>query len=224
MVEPFDNQQTVYNPFNPTYAGQYEPPLAFMQSAMPMFGSGQPPLMTGPFNMPGGFNSSGSGGMGMLMNSMMPILMARFAGNGRVPAQFFPQQGYYEQLQAQEFYAANQRAMQMASATDTAAINRTIGGFQQLITGKPLTEADRARNFGLASTTAQMMPLLTQLLGPDMIDALHGSRGSATVFANQLHTALRTSRDPVTGAIGMSGESAGRVSQGVYENLFGADN
>lgn len=223
MAPPYDDQQTIYNPFNPHYSG-YQPPLAFMQSAMPMYGSGGPPLMTGPFNMPGGFGGGGGGGMGMMLNAMMPVLMSKFAGNGRVPAQFFPQQGYYDQLQAQEFYNSNQQAMQLAAGSDIAAINRTIGGFQQMMTGKPLTEADRARNFGLATTTSQMMPILTQMLGPDLIDSLHGSRGSATVFANQLHTALRTSRDPITGAIGMSGESAGRVSQGVYENLFSADN
>jgi hypothetical protein len=92
-----------------------------------------------------------------------------------------------------------------------------------MFTGKPLTAQDKARNLRIASfaTNPQLAPIFTQLLGPDLVDQLHGSRGSATIFANQLHTALRTSMDPVTGRIGMSGASAGQISQSVYSQLFG---
>lgn len=209
--------QQIYNP----YGGDQGPlSLGFLSSAMPMLGGGSPPRYTGPAN----FNTGmGSNGMSMMLQQMMPFILSKLSHNGRVPAQFFPEQGFYEQMKAQEFFMANQQAMQMATQSDTSSINRTLGGLTQMMTGKPLTEAERTRNFNIASTTSQMMPMLTQMLGPDLIDSLHGSRGSAAIFASQLHSALRTSRDPVTGAIGMSGVSAGNISRGVYENLFGED-
>lgn len=200
----------------------FDPSLGFLFGAMPpaIFGSGDPRRFTGPAN----FNTGmGNNGMSMMLQQMMPFILSKLAHNGRVPAQFFPEQGFYEQMQAQEFFMANQQAMQMATQSDTSSINRTLGGLTQMMTGEPLTEAERTRNFNIASTTSQMMPMLTQMLGPDLVDSLHGSRGSAAIFASQLHSALRTSRDPVTGAIGMSGESAGNISRGVYENLFGDD-
>jgi hypothetical protein len=166
----------------------------------------------------GGF---GGGGAAQLFNQFLPMLMPMLMGKNRTAGQFFPDSNFYHQMQAQEFYKANQQAMQLASDSDTAAMSRTIGGITQLITGEKQTDATRKQSFAMAQKTAQMMPLLTQILGPDLIDSLHGSRGSAAVFANQMHSALRTSLDPVTGAIGMSGESAGRISQGIYENLFG---
>lgn len=200
----------------------FDPTMGYLFGAMPpaIFGSGDPPRFTGPAN----FNTGmGNNGMSMMLQQMMPFILSKLSHNGRVPAQFFPEQGFYEQMMAQEFFMANQQAMQMATQSDTSSINRTLGGLTQMMTGKPLTEAERTRNFNIASTTSQMMPMLTQMLGPDLIDSLHGSRGSAAIFASQLHSALRTSRDPVTGAIGMSGASAGNISRGVYENLFGDD-
>lgn len=212
----YPDDQMIYNP----YGGGpgWQPSSVFAQSPIPILGSGEPPRYTGPAN----FNTGmGTNGMSMMLQQMMPFLLSKLANNGRMPAQFFPEQGFYEQLKAQEFYMANQQATQMATQSDTAAVNRTLGGLTQMMTGKPLTEAERTRNFNIASTTSQMMPILTQMLGPDMVDSLHGSRGSAAIFASQLHSALRTSLDPVTGAVGMSGQSAGNISRGVYENLFG---
>jgi len=218
MAPPFDNQyQQVYNPYG-YHTGQPSP--IFSTTQMPMFGSGQPPRFTGPFN----FNTGmGQSGMGAMMQMFMPLMVSQMSSSGRIPAQFFPEQGFYEQLRTQQFFIANQQAAQMASQSDISAMNRTFGGITMAMTGKPLTPQEKIRNMSLAQGTSQMMPILTQFLGPDMVDALHGSRGSAQIFASQLHSAMRTSRDPLTGAIGMSGASAGRVGQGVYENLFGAN-
>lgn len=181
---------------------------------MPMFGANQGPRYTGPANI-----NAGSYGplLQIGMTQMLPMLM----GNSHMPAQFFPEQNVYDQMQANQFYAANQQAMMLASRRDTAAMENTIGGFTQMMTGKPLTDFQRTRNHKLAGGISQYMPLLTQVLGPDLVDQLHGSRGSATVFAQQFHQAMRTSIDPVRGTPGYTGESAGRLSQEVFEQMFG---
>jgi len=190
----------------------------------PMFAA-PPPQYTGPFNM--------GGNMGLMMQLASPMLLANMSGGaqgtgnfsnsggGMFPAQFFPQSNIFSQLEAQRDFMARQSAMNIAAQQDTGAMHQTLGGLQQLITGKPLTDHQQARNFRLAQGISGAMPLLTQILGPDMIDRLHGSRGSATVFAQQFHQAMRTGIDPITGQVGMSGESTGMMTQDVFEQLFG---
>ena len=181
---------------------------------MPMFGGDNGPRYTGPMNV-------NSGSYGPLLQALAPQLLQMLMGNSHMPTQFFPEQNVYDQIQANKFYEANQKAMAVAARRDTGAIENTIGGITQMMTGQPLTDVQQARNHRIAGGISQYMPILTQLLGPDLIDQLHGSRGSATIFAQQIHQAMRTSVDPVTGGVGYSGESAGRLAQETFEQLFG---
>lgn len=199
------------------FGGQPGPPMgAVMMNAgrVPMFAGDPGHRYTGPFNM------QLPGGMGMMAQMAMPQLMNNFMGNS-FAGQFFPEQNLYDQIAAQQNFIANQQAMQLASQRDAAAMQSMLGGLQQMVTGQPLTQMDQARNFRISQGISQAMPILTQVLGPDLIDRLHGSRGSATVFAQQFHQAMRTGVDPITGRIGYSGESAGMVTQEVFDQLFG---
>ena len=202
---------------SPGYGGQTAPMDAMMATfgRTPMFLGDTGPRYTGPFN----FNAGGPSGV--MLQLMAPQLLQGFMGDGRIPAQFNPQQNFYDQMMSQQYYQASQQAMSMASRQDTASIADTLNGINRMMTGKELTEMQTARNFRMAQGVSQYMPLLTQILGPDLIDQLHGSRGSATVFAQQFHQAMRTSVDPVTGGAGYTGQSAGQVSQEVFQQLFG---
>lgn len=186
-----------------------------LSGRQPMFNADPGPRYTGPFNL----NMGGEGGM--LLQMLLPSLLQGFMGADRMPAQFNPEQNLYDQMTANRYYGASQQAMAMASRRDAGAIEDVLGGVTKMMTGTELTEMQTARNFRMAEGIAQYMPILSQIMGPDLIDRLHGSRGSATVFAQQFHQAMRTSIDPVTGFAGYEGESAGRVSQNVFENLFG---
>jgi len=180
----------------------------------PMFAMDPGHTFTGPFNF-------GGGNMGMLQ-MLMPAIMSGFTGGG-FAGQFFPQQNLYDQMEATRHFMDQQSAMQDAANRDMAAMQNMLGGVQQMMTGQPLTQAQEAQNFRMSQMMNQFMPVMTQLLGPDMVDRLHGSRGSATVFAQQIHNAMRTSLDPVTGMVGYSGSSSGRVTQEIYDNLYGPD-
>jgi hypothetical protein len=201
------------------YGGYSAPPdaTALVANRTPMFGADMGPRYTGPFNLPMGQQ----GGIGAMLQMMMPAVLGPMMAPDRMPAQFMPEQNLWDQMEANKFYAANQQAMQISSRPDTEAIENLLGGMQEMMTGRAMTDRERAQNFRMAETTSQYMPMLTQLLGPDLVDRLHGSRGSATVMAQQLHQAMRTSLDPVTGHVGYTGESAGRVSTALFDDLFG---
>lgn len=171
------------------------------------------PRYTGPFN----FESQG--GLGQLMQ-LLPLFFSA-TGNSEIFGQFNPQQNPFDQMQAAAFFTGQQTAAATAAQQDTAAIHRLLGGIQQAVTGRPLTEQQQARNFRLAGGAADMLPMMIQFLGPDLVDRLHGSRGSATVFAQTMHQTLRTAMDPITGTIGYSGRSAGGISSAIFDDLFG---
>lgn len=187
--------------------------LMAMSGRIPMFAADEGPRYTSPFNAGGQY--------GPLLEIIMPALMQMMMGSKHMPAQFFPEQNLYDQLEANKFYGAQQEAMQVASRRDTGTLTRAINGLTQMMTGKDLTDMQQARNSRIASGISQYMPLLTQVLGPDLIDQLHGSRGSATIFAQQFQQAMRTGIDPIAHTVGYSGQSSGRVTQEVFENLFG---
>lgn len=203
-----------------TWPGQAPPgaqinPLTQMFGQAPMFGTDPGYRYTGPFN------THQLGPVGALMAMGGPFLASGFMGGQYMPAQFFPEQNLYAQMLATQQYNNTMQAMQFASQRDTLAMDQTLGGLRQMISGQPLTPMQQAQNFRMASSISQFMPFLTQMLGPDLVDQLHGSRGSATIFAQQLSTAMRTALDPVTGQIGYSGRSAGVVTNAVFDQLFG---
>lgn len=184
-----------------------------MSGHTPIFAADQGPRYTGPFNS--------DGQHGAMLQMMMPIVMQMMMGNKHMPAQFFPAQGMADQLEANRYMQASQQAMTMASRRDTRTMESMIGGITQAFTGKPLTALQQANSHRVAGGISEYMPLLIQAFGPDLIDQLHGQRGSATVFAQQMHQALRTGIDPVSRSVGYSGESAGRITQDMFENMFG---
>ncbi len=197
-------------------ANGMEAPMSAMMALSgrtPLFAGDAGPRYTGPFNMTGSYGSA--------LQVVMPQIMQAMMGSTHMPAQFIPEQNLYDQMEANRYLAASQQAMTIAAQRDARTMERVIGGITQTMTGKPLTELQQARNFKIAGGISSYMPLLAQVLGPDLIDQLHGSRGSATVFAQQFHQAMRTSVDPISRTTGMSGASAGQLTQEMFETLFG---
>lgn len=187
--------------------------LMAMSGRVPMFGADEGPRYTSPFNAGGQY--------GPMLEIMMPAIMQMMMGSEHTPAQFFPEQNMHDQLEANRFFGAQQEAMQVASRRDSGTLESMLSGLTQMMTGKGLTDMQQARNTKIASGISEYMPLLTQVLGPDLVDQLHGSRGSATVFAQQFQQAMRTGIDPISHSVGYSGQSSGRATQEVFENLFG---
>lgn len=186
----------------------------------PMFGGAGPIPYTGPFN----FGAAGAGGNMLSMLGMFggPLLMQLLGGGTRMtPAQFFPTQSYYDQLRARDFLMQSFRARQIASLRDRQQLAATITGAMHLMYGRPLTAVERQQAFQLAGTMEGLMPTMSMLLGPDTIDTLYGSRGSAMLFAEAVHRAGRLMPDPVTGSWGIRSRTAGIMSSELFERLYG---
>lgn len=197
--------------------GDYVQPWEAAFTTTPMYAGDPGPRYTGPLNV-----DTGNDMLNMLLQvGGTPILQSMMAQHKMTPLQFIPMQGAYDQMVANQYYNQQQRAMQVAAARDRGTIEDVIGGATKMFTGAPLTSAQRQQAFGMAQQVSNFTPLLIQALGPDLVDALHGSRGSAAVMAQALHRGLRTARDPVSGGIGVSGDSAGVMAQEVFEQLFG---
>lgn len=206
-----------------TMPGQPIPPAtSFFNTThgSPLFGGQDAvPRYTGPFNV-----NMGQNPLGMAFQMAMPGLMSSFMeGTGRTPFQLLPMQNLQDQITARQYSQEQQRAMQVAAQRDQLQLSATLSGAQRAWYGRDLTQVESARNADIGRQISTWTPMLTQLLGPDWVDQLHGSRGSSTIMSQQLHAALRTAADPITGRIGYSGASAGLISQEIRERYFGAN-
>lgn len=184
----------------------------FLGSGGSLFGGQPEPNMTFDFNA---FGSNPAAAM--LGNMALPSL---FGATGTMPGQFFPTQNFYDQVQAKDYWNARQRAMVDAGPADRETYVRMLRGASRM-TGRPYgLEQERAART-LASGLSSVAPFAQQIMGPDLFDSLHGSRGSASVMAQFLHRGSLQSVDPVTGRTGMSGESAGAMARRIHGDFFG---
>ncbi len=181
-----------------------------------MFGA-PGPRFTGPVNI----NVQGNMGAALMQMALPMLMQGMMNRGGMVPGQFLPTQNMYDQFVAQQHFMGQQRAMNAAARRDMAFMEDFLGGTTRLMTGRDPTAEERQRNFYMARQISNLTPMMVNLLGPDLVDQLHGRRGSATVFAQRFHSAMRTGLDPVTGQIGMSGDSAAVLTNDIYERLYG---
>ena len=185
-------------------------------------GAAVSPLYNGPPRPWEGFlNIGNQGAMGLGLQLLAAPLMQQLMGPGRMQSQFFPQQNLYDQITANQFYMQQQEASMLGGMRDQQQMTRFIAGTMQLQTAGSLQPHQEARAEMMGAQLQKAMPMLSMLLGPDLIDQLHGERGSAAVMAQFMHTAMRSAIDPVTGGIGFSGRSAGIATQSVFERLYG---
>ncbi len=127
MAGPITHWPGMQAPESPSAA------LLIATSRTPMFSQDYGPRYTGPFNAGGRY--------GTLFELGMPAIMQMMMGNNYTPAQFFPEQQLFDQMQAEKFFQANQQAMAMAARMDSRSIAKTLGGVTQMMTGKPLTRS-----------------------------------------------------------------------------------
>jgi hypothetical protein len=163
-------------------------------------------------------------GFGVGGNPLLGMIAEMLSGKvaqatGLLPGQFFPTQNLADQLQAREYNQDKQRAMMAASQVDrtlyTQMFRTTAERFGQPFGAEQLRAAntlsgDIAAGVGMFGAMA-----------PELVDALHGSRGSAAIMAMSLMRGGRTMVDPITGLTGLRGTSASNMTRSVYDRLYG---
>lgn len=188
-----------------------------------MFGrSGEPQMQMGPIGelLSAFLGNSPQGQMLAMLGQplLQPMLQPYMTELGWIQSQFFPRQNLYDQLRAQQYWTGRQAAVAAGAAADQRTMEEMIAGGLR-IAGREITPDVQASISAFASNIATVTPFLSQV-APDLVDRLHGSRGSAAVMAQALHRGGRFAIDPVSGALGLSGDSAGALSREIYDQLF----
>jgi hypothetical protein len=206
----------------PNYNSQYSEfaPNAFAQNiAQPFLNQGRKLGNTGDsFNIASLIGTQDPG-MSLMLNTIMQPLLTSFIGNKYMPAQFSAGGNLYSQMRMGDALRGQSMAMGSASQVDKGAIFKMLQGTAAL-TGQRFGARERESANQMAETISGFMPMAAQF-APDFVDSLNGTRGSATVMAQNMFKGARYATDPVTGRRGMSANSVGELSKNVYERLYG---
>ena len=160
------------------------------------------------------------GGMAPLLNfAVQGLIPSMFGAKGHQFAQFMPQMNLYEQMRRRSAFEMQQEVVRGASALDRGTYEQMLKGFSN-ITGTAFGVREQEAAQIMAKDLSSIMPMLAQV-APDMVDRLHGSRGSAVVMAQRMTRGAQMMMDPSTGQMGLSKESMKSLTENVFENMFG---
>lgn len=191
------------------------------------FGTGYAPMATGIQHAPRfpteGLPFMSNGGFGAMAGmAAMPAMYRAFGQVGMVPMGVGHDQNVYDRMMAQRFTQMQMDAMRMAAESDRAAMMQTMRGMAAM-TGTPFGAEQRYAAQALTNRMVAFAPMSAYMM-PDVMDQMGGLRGSATVLASRMMDAGRYRIDPVTGLMGMSAESGGRITRDIYTDLFSPNN
>lgn len=180
-----------------------------------------PPIFEGrSSNFSGPFNFQFGNPYAQMGSQMAaPFLQQMMGREGMLPQQFNPTQNMYDQFRAAQTYQSYQKSLQQAAQTDKQTYEKLFQGVARM-TGTPWGLRQQQASATMSQDIAGLAPMLAQL-APELFDQIHGSRGSAVVAAHVLHRTGRHSLDPVTGRVGLGGDTVGTLSQELFRQLYG---
>lgn len=167
------------------------------------------PFMNGTF---GGFAAMGA----------TPFLNRGMGEVGMTPMGLGHDQNVYDRMMNQRFTMMQMQAMTTAAQSDRDNYMKTFRGLAA-VTGTPYGSEQRRAAQALSNAATNMSPIMADMM-PEFLDQMGGSRGSATVMSRRMIDAGRYRIDPLTGRMGMSGESVGAISNNLYGSMFSDDN
>ena len=160
------------------------------------------------------------GGMADLINSLVQGIVPQMFGTPNMQfGQFGPQLNLYDQFKQRSQFQMQQDAVRRGSQLDQGTYQQMFRGFANL-TGTPFGLREQAAASNMSGDLAAFMPFLVQA-APDLVDRMHGSRGSAAVMAQRMALGSRYMADPGTGNIGMTGQSLKNITERVFDRLYG---
>lgn len=158
-------------------------------------------------------------GLGPIGNPLAAMAASSFLGqNGMYPGQFFPTHNLADLVKADVYRTQQQAAVSKAMATtDVSTWLDTTGGAMRMM-GMPFGLQQRAAFRQSYAAAAPMLSMLAQM-APELVDSLHGSRGSAAVMAANLFRGGQYRLDS-SGLPGMSGESINGLQATIEDQLY----
>lgn len=150
-------------------------------------------------------------------------LRNQFATAGLIP--YGDAGSFYQAQEIERFREASLAAM-TSSDQDQAAIDRLFRGAFKLAGRDVETfSVEEAENFQqLISSTHGMMAIASMLPGgTQMIDQLAGPRGSTTAMGQQMLPASRFQIDPLTGQMGIQGDTLIKMRDELFRQMYEED-
>jgi hypothetical protein len=149
---------------------------------------------------------------------LTPQLMRMTGQVGMFPMGLGHDQNVYDRLMNERFTATQIQAISLAAEADRRNYSRTFRGLAAA-TGTPFGADQRRAADSLSGSFAAMSPLFAEMM-PDFLDRMGGTRGSSAVMAKRMVDFGRYRLDPVTGRMGMSGDTTGFMANRLYGDLF----
>lgn len=162
-----------------------------------------------------GMSGPGGQAMGMLVQ---PFLQQFAHSQGLAALQFMGTQNLYDTFQAHHHMTQRNLAMAQAQQADHAQGMRMFQGMARL-TGTPWNDDRQASAQNLLNVFGQMSPFLSMAM-PETYDQLYGTRGSALIMSQGIFRGGMSALDPVTGNIGLTGDSAGHITRRLYDRIY----
>ena len=164
-----------------------------------------------------GYSGPGSGLVNFAGNMM---LMPMMQNSGMMPmgnAASYPQARRQNQFQNMQ-----QEVTGNIASGDADSIFRTMRGAAAM-SGMPMNadQTEAARSF--ATTIANAGPAVEMFM-PGVLDAVSGETGSIQSMASQVMSANRYRLDSASGNLGFSADSNTKLVEGLFEDMFNADN
>lgn len=136
---------------------------------------------------------------------------------------FQTHQNVYDMMKQKAMFERNKGVLQAAAHADRASFEQTISGAFTMAGVDMSDPARQAEVRKLSESAASMSGMFAQM-APEWFDAMHGQRGSSAVMAHYMTQAGRYRIDPVTGTVGMSGQSIADQANLVHSQLYSGDN
>lgn len=136
---------------------------------------------------------------------------------------FQTHQNSYDMMKMKAMHIRNQQTLRAASASDIGSYEQTITGAFKMAGVDMNDPARQAEVKKLANSAASMSGVFANA-APEVLDMLAGPRGSSAAMAQSMISAGRYQIDPITGQVGMSGQSIANQANLVHQSLFAGDN
>jgi hypothetical protein len=160
-----------------------------------------------------------SGPQGAMAAMFMDPIIKNMLGPGFIPGQFQPTHNLYDHYRRKMQYQSMQTAMSSASEVDKGQYTALLRGMAATAGVQWNDDRERAAQ-AMAGDMSKISPMLSQLM-PETFDAMHGSRGSATMMARNMFQGGRYRLDPVSRTLGMSADSTSEMTKEIYDRLYG---
>lgn len=164
----------------------------------------------------------GDGLSGMAMSMGAQFAASQFGIPQSAQYQMFPTMNPADFASKQKWFAEKQRAIQQASQAD-ALTQMEMAERLARMTGTEFGPEARAQAQAAVNLFQNVTPILAQM-APDMYDSamtMFGGRGSAAVMSMGMFRGGRYAVDPLSGKMGLSGDSAGLMANTIKEQYFG---